>query len=318
MPPTDLLAQAAPAIARPRVRREVPLLWRGPGVLQVGLDDGSVTVHGIGADVVAWASRIDGTRTWPQVREALTQSGVHPQAARRLLAALVAAGALDDAAAMPDHWRWIGVDERLEALGDLAAAALCLRDPHAANTTLDRRHAVAVDVDGEGALADAVRASLAASGLALAVEPDRASIRVLARPGHPDVLDDLAVEDYDRPHLVVAAHGPLGLVGPLVVPGSTSCLRCRHLHRLDADPAWATLTLQASSSARHVPVPPVDRLLARLVADHAALLVRQWADDPQDHAHWADQAIEIRLPDGQPRIQARPPHPCCGCTWPAD
>jgi hypothetical protein len=35
-----------------------------------------------------------------------------------------------------------------------------------------------------------------------------------------------------------------GLVGPLVIPGVTSCLRCADLHRSDRDAAWPAVASQ--------------------------------------------------------------------------
>ena len=35
-----------------------------------------------------------------------------------------------------------------------------------------------------------------------------------------------------------------GLVGPLVVPGVTSCLTCADLHRADRDSAWPAVAMQ--------------------------------------------------------------------------
>ena len=62
------------------------------------------------------------------------------------------------------------------------------------------------------------------------------------------------------PHLVATVRGETGVVGPLVVPGVTSCLRCADLHRRDADPRWPRLAAQltadraaAQRSHRHLP-----------------------------------------------------------------
>ena len=41
-----------------------------------------------------------------------------------------------------------------------------------------------------------------------------------------------------------ARSGDHGVVGPLVIPGLTSCLRCADLHRRDRDPAWHALAVQ--------------------------------------------------------------------------
>ena len=52
-------------------------------------------------------------------------------------------------------------------------------------------------------------------------------------------------------HLLVQVSGGTGAVGPLVLPGLTSCLRCADLHRLDRDPAWDALAVQLAVPQRH-------------------------------------------------------------------
>ncbi|MGZ6779311.1 MAG: TOMM precursor leader peptide-binding protein, partial [Mycobacterium sp.] len=46
------------------------------------------------------------------------------------------------------------------------------------------------------------------------------------------------------PHLPVRVRDGSGLVGPLVVPGMTSCLRCADLHRSDRDASWPAVAAQ--------------------------------------------------------------------------
>jgi bacteriocin biosynthesis cyclodehydratase domain-containing protein len=45
-------------------------------------------------------------------------------------------------------------------------------------------------------------------------------------------------------HLVVRVRDGTGLVGPLVIPGVTSCLGCADLHRSDRDAAWPAVAAQ--------------------------------------------------------------------------
>ncbi len=46
------------------------------------------------------------------------------------------------------------------------------------------------------------------------------------------------------PHLPVRVRDGAGLVGPLVIPGVTSCLECADLHRSDRDAAWPAVAAQ--------------------------------------------------------------------------
>ena len=71
---------------------------------------------------------------------------------------------------------------------------------------------------------------------------------VLTRPWAAS--DPLAAELQRRgvPHLVATVRGETGVVGPLVVPGATGCLRCADLHRRDVDPRWPALAAQLTAT----------------------------------------------------------------------
>jgi hypothetical protein len=58
----------------------------------------------------------------------------------------------------------------------------------------------------------------------------------------PRLVRDLHVGGV--PHLPVRMRDGAGLVGPLVIPGVSSCLCCVDLHRTDRDPAWPALAAQ--------------------------------------------------------------------------
>lgn len=47
-----------------------------------------------------------------------------------------------------------------------------------------------------------------------------------------------------QPHLAVRVRDGDGIIGPLVLPGLTSCLFCADLHRFDRDPEWPILRAQ--------------------------------------------------------------------------
>ena len=54
------------------------------------------------------------------------------------------------------------------------------------------------------------------------------------------------------------------------------------------------LAVQWSQAVKAMPYPPIDPLLAAVAAGHAALMVRAWADAPEDPGTWADVAVTIR------------------------
>ncbi len=115
------------------------------------------------------------------------------------------------------------------------------------------------------------------------------------------------------PHLAARVRETTGVVGPLVLPGRSSCLRCHDLHRTDRDPAWPSIAAQLTGGGRHR-VSPCDTALATAVAAHAALQVLAFLDgDPAPSA--VDGTLEIAQSDGRLRRRSWPAHPACGCTW---
>ena len=179
-----------------------------------------------------------------------------------------------------------------------------------ANLAVERRLRARIGVCGSGPLADAVVDALDASGMQRATGVD-ADLRIHTS-GHPALADP----DDSGPHLPVSVFGDAGAAGPIVIPGRTGCLRCLHLHRRDADPSWPLLVVQVEQALGRMAPLPVDRLLARATATAAVLLVRRWADDPMARDAWAEQVLEVHLPDAAIIRRPAPPHALCGCTWP--
>ena len=115
------------------------------------------------------------------------------------------------------------------------------------------------------------------------------------------------------PHLVARVRETTGVVGPLVLPGRSSCQRCHDLHRSDRDPAWPSIAAQLSAGPRQR-VLACDTVLATAVAAHAALQVLAFLDgDPEPSA--VDGTLEIGQRDGRVRRRSWPVHPACGCSW---
>lgn len=134
--------------------------------------------------------------------------------------------------------------------------------------------------------------------------------------GEPVGHDARAVDRLVRagvPHLFARVRDVTGLVGPLVLPGRSSCQRCHDLHRADRDPAWPSIAAQLSSAGRHRVVAG-DVVLATAVAAHAGLQVLAFLDgDPAPPA--LDGTLEIAQSDGLVRRRSWSPHPACGCAW---
>lgn len=115
------------------------------------------------------------------------------------------------------------------------------------------------------------------------------------------------------PHLFAHVIELTGVVGPLVLPGRSSCLRCHDLHRTDRDPHWPLVLDQ--SMRRPPPEPACDAALAAAVAGLAATQVIAHLDGFVPAA--VDGTMEVTLPSGLPRRRTWTRHPSCGCGWAA-
>jgi bacteriocin biosynthesis cyclodehydratase domain-containing protein len=120
-------------------------------------------------------------------------------------------------------------------------------------TSVDRRRtrSASIRIHGRGPLSDLLASALACSGA-------RVSQSNLAKSAPPDTTDLVVLSDFlvadprvvRELHAARVAHLPVrvrdgaGLVGPMVIPGVTSCLDCADLHRSDRDAAWPAVAAQ--------------------------------------------------------------------------
>jgi hypothetical protein len=288
----DPVLDPGPLPRRPRWREDVPLLWCDETTAQTGDVRAALT-----SGEAAWLTSLDGLSTLETVL------ATHPDASR-LLRFAMACEALEDAATVPDAVRWASPSER-----DLAwARARAL--PTGVDPCL--RNRARIEVVGAGQLADTVRSLLALAGIrenspARGAAPSPTAV-ILADAHHPDVPRLFDGRTLDVPHVHAGARGRRAVVGPIVIPGRTSCLRCAHLHACDRDPAWPMLSIQWAQT----PLPLLDPVLVHLAASHVVHLTRQCIDGNVT----SDVAVEIDLNGGGIRYVLRPPHPLCGCRWP--
>lgn len=121
------------------------------------------------------------------------------------------------------------------------------------------------------------------------------------------VTDTLSATD--QPHLVLRSSGQEVSVGPLVVPGHSSCLRCADLARRDADPQWPWVLAQLT----RIRLDPAPSLLAWAGA-YAATQVLAFASGgtPESLGH----TVELSTCDHAVRLRPWLPHRECGCRWP--
>lgn len=126
----------------------------------------------------------------------------------------------------------------------------------------------------------------------------------------PRLLREL--RDQGVAHLAVRVRDGTGLVGPLVIPGVTSCLNCADLHRRDRDAAWPAVAAQLRDT-----VGVADR--ATLLATAALALsqvnrvigaVRGVASEPPASL---SATLEFDVHAGSIVARRWPRHPLCSC-----
>lgn len=119
------------------------------------------------------------------------------------------------------------------------------------------------------------------------------------------------------PHLVATVRGEVGVVGPLVVPGRTGCLRCGEVVRTDADPDWPRLAAQLHEppAARSGPPRgPVSGSTGTSTATALTALTQALAHlDGRAAPTCTDAVLELREPDLLPVRRPWPAHPACSC-----
>ncbi|MCK8434585.1 ThiF family adenylyltransferase [Streptomyces sp. D2-8] len=163
--------------------------------------------------------------------------------------------------------------------------------------------------------------------------PDRPPRRATARsspddgdPGFSLVVlaprDDVAVHAPDpaaaeplmssgTPHLYAGVVEGTGVVGPLVLPGETSCAGCLHEGRADRDPAWPRMVVQWRSG-RQRQVRPCDLTLATTVAALAAAHALAFLDGRVPSS--AEARWEVSVPGLNWHARPIQAHPACPCA----
>jgi len=308
---------------RPMVKPALVKVWRDASTVQFGVDSATaVVVTGVTSVVRQVIELLDGTHDREGLRAVTARAGVPEHVTDAVVDRLTAAGVLDDAAADTSVLRALDVAARDRLQPELASLSVLRPEPGAGLRALEKRQARSVVVSGSGRLAAEVTGLLRASGVGSVTpsaahappggdprrrRPDLVVVTAYGAPS-PECVD--AMSRLGAPHLAVVAREVGGVVGPLVRPGETSCLRCHDLHRADRDPAWPLLALQAASSGP--PCEPVPTSLISIIAGTAALqaLGHLDGDDPPT----LDGTLEIKLPDWRLRRRSWAPHPDCYCA----
>ncbi len=315
---------------RPALKPGLLPVWRNRDTLQVGIDPRrAVALTGMRA-VAPLLGLLDGSRDRAQILAAAEDLGIPAAAADRVITLLAAAGALHDFPASTYRMLPQGLRSRLAP--ELATAALAHGDSDGGARILARRQDACVRVHGTGRVGLSVASLLAAAGVGLVVcagklpgipspaDADPHAARAQPRGHRPDLV---VLTDWNRrelpdalarqgiPHMSAAASEAIGVVGPLVLPGRTACLRCLDLARAERDPAWPLILAQATGRATDPPA--CDTVLAAMVAAQATAQALVRIDRPAAQSPVTNGTLELVLPGWQWRRRTWTAHPRCGC-----
>lgn len=177
-----------------------------------------------------------------------------------------------------------------------------------------------IRVHGRGPLSDLLVQALRSSGVRTG-HSSRPHAMVTTATADLVVLTDFLVADPRMvrdlhnagvPHLLVRVRDGTGLVGPLVLPGVTSCLECADLHRRDRDAAWPAIAAQLRDT-----IGVADRAtmlataaLALSQVNQVIAAVRGQRPDPPAAL---DATLEFDLPAGTIMARTWTRHPLCRC-----
>jgi bacteriocin biosynthesis cyclodehydratase domain-containing protein len=336
---------------RPRLNPALRRLWRDPHTLQLGIDPvRALVISDIDTATVRFLAGLDGQRTYAEAVRDAAAAGLDVGFVTDVLDGLRRGNALLDGADPIGHDQLAPDRAALSLLedgpevGTRIGARQCatvvvhgagrVGGPLAALLAAAGVGAVSVIDDGTvdpstyapggvGA-ADLHRARRAAAHDALrraAADVDTATpspgrrpdltIFTSGAPIEPEVRN--ALHAAGLPHLVTGLRETTALIGPLVVPGETSCLRCADLQRGDRDPDWPLLAMQLGGTDRQHTA-PADVALALTAAGLAGLQALAFLDGLLPAS--AGGSLELCLPDWRIRRRSWPPHPGCGCVAP--
>jgi hypothetical protein len=183
----------------------------------------------------------------------------------------------------------------------------------------DRGPTTAADavVGGAGAADEGRPRSLAAADAVRRVSPltdlrpptRTPDLVVLCRPWSAADPLHVGLQRDGVPHLVATVRGETGVVGPLVLPGSTSCLRCADAWRREADPEWPRLAAQLAAAEPPSSGATVTCLLTAVTAAVQVLAHLDGGAVPVA----CGATLELRPPALTPVLRRWPAHPGCPC-----
>jgi len=209
-------------------------------------------------------------------------------------------------------------------LADIAALTSALTSTGVLRTERAPRapRSATIRIHGRGPLSDLLTAALRCSGSH--VVTSRLRHAAVGTTGTDlVVLSDFLVSDphivrelqaAGIPHLPVRIRDGVGLIGPLVLPGATSCLNCADLHRGDRDPSWPAVATQLQGK-----VGTADRATVLATAAVALDQVNRVVDAVRGDQRGneppptLDATLEFDIATRTTTVRRWTRHPRCGC-----
>lgn len=336
---------------RPRIVAGLPVLRRRSGEIQIGLDPRhAAVVDGLSEAVVSTAQRLTGHRTSDELLDGLgpTDRTTMRELLRALVARglledatsqrePVAPRLTGDVSAMavrqavcagqpatdhPGGRRELAV--AVHGDGRLAVSIACLLAGAGVGWVhVAANGSVRPEDTGTGFLPEDVgRPRRAAARNAIRRVDDSVRTASFGAGRHPDLvlLTDAVVPAPEQvdvltasavPHLIVRVRDGTGVVGPLVVPGLTSCLRCADLQRCDLDECWPQIAAQLAGRSQLADLAGTQATAAFAAAQ--ALDAVSWVRGGPDRPATGEASVEIDLRTADVRHRRWSAHPACAC-----
>jgi hypothetical protein len=299
--------------AYPEYNFRIPVIRRANGSIEFGDYSFGFTPT---PQSVEWFMSLDGSLTVGQASAlGADQLNIAQSRVTSLLDHGFRSGALLDARNKPRTTRWLNASSRGRTHTDLACVQKNIID-YADNfhikdaaEIVDRRTITQIELVGDGPVARAIYQLGLDSGFQFTRSRSLASIVIFVSQAHPHVFQHVNSHLCSIPHLHVGARLDSAEIGPLVLPGESSCFRCAHLHRCDASPDWMEIDLQWR---HHANSGQSDSILVYQTAAYTLLLLRHWIDGAA-MTEITNTAWSAKLPWLHFRTRKAPPHPLCGC-----
>ncbi|WP_406641390.1 ThiF family adenylyltransferase [Amycolatopsis sp. WGS_07] len=335
VPPPDVLLPAYPTLLP-----GLHVLERDGNEIQFGLDPRhGIIANGLPAPIVDSVRRLDGRRA---LEDVLLAVGEHREQFQLLLKQLAALGLVTEAAKKSAkrvetglwslrarHYQPALTDRRWQSLiavhgsGRIAVAVAALLATSGVGHLDIRAAGTVTEADLGSGFTPAELGQprqRAIRTVVARIAPDVSTARNQRRVPDLVLLTDTLVPppeevaeliDSGISHLLVRVCEGTGIVGPLVVPGRSACLRCCDLHRTDADESWPRIATQLVGRLPRPDLGAVHACASLAVAQAMRLLSPSETPPPAWNA-----TLEIDNFDGQVRRQQWEPHPDCGCGAP--